>query len=553
MAEIFCHKSYYWRAEGCDMWVENVVERKCQGLRRTKIVIISSMFAAMVLTTPMNFGFAAEKQPVSPVEPQVRMITMIMEEPNFSDNGAYHELEEGLYTKPLMKNNAVLAPLKDIMETIGGNFEWSEKENKIILELNNNKVTLFVGQKKAIVNGKDKVSEIAPEIIEGRLFLPVKFAMENLGCLYRWDNKRMMVYVIANVTPKGDNLPLERGGKFTIANMVDQPKEWYGTAQAQKVADVILGYQNSDGGWIKLAPNVNVTKPIVGVGELNAGTRKSTIDNDSTSMQIRLLGRVYSETKIEKYRTGFYKGLDYLLNGQLENGGWQQFFPVATGYQKLITINDDAIANVLDLMRDIENREEGLAFVDEKHIAQGKAAYNKGLKMLLNTQIIVNGKKTAWCQQYAPDTLEPVMGRSFELASLSSQESTKVVRFLMSIDNPSPEVIDAVQSTVSWLDSVKINGIKVQEKKDPTTDSGLDRIIVNDPNASPLWTRFYEIESNKPLFANRDSSKKYSYWEVTTERRTKYNWFSKEPLKLLTEEYPIWQKKWAPENNVLGK
>lgn len=197
--------------------------------------------------------------------------------------------------------------------------------------------------------------------------------------------------------------------------MVDQPKEWYGTAQAQNVADVILGYQNSDGGWIKLAPNVNVTKPIVGVGELNAGTRKSTIDNDSTSMQIRLLGKVYSETKIEKYRSGFYKGLDYLLNGQLENGGWQQFFPVATGYQKLITINDDAIANVLDLMRDIENREEGLAFVDEKHIAQGKIAYNKGLNMLLNTQIVVNGTKTAWCQQYTPDTLEPVIGDHLNL------------------------------------------------------------------------------------------------------------------------------------------
>jgi PelA/Pel-15E family pectate lyase len=93
----------------------------------------------------------------------------------------------------------------------------------------------------------------------------------------------------------------------------------------------------------------------------------------------------------------------------------------------------------------------------------------------------------------------------------------------------------------------------VQEKKDPTTDSGLDRTIVNDPKATGLWTRFYEIESNKPLFANRDSSKKYSYWEVSTERRTKYNWFSKEPLKLLTEDYPKWQKKWAPENNVLLK
>lgn len=516
-------------------------------------MIITSVFAAMVLSTPMRFGFTAEKSPVLPLEPQVRMITMIMEEPNFADNGAYHELEDGLYTKPLTKNNVVLAPLKDIMETLGGKFEWAEKKNKIVLELNNNKVTLFVGENKVIVNGKDKVSEVAPEIIEGRLFLPVKFVMENLGCLYRWDAKRTMVYVIANITPKGDSIPLERGGKLTIATMENQPKEWYGTAEGQQVADVLLGYQNSDGGWIKMAPNVNVTKPILGVGELNAGTRKSTIDNDTTSSQIRVLGKVYSETKIEKYRVAFYKGLDYLLNGQLENGGWQQFFPIATGYQKLVTINDDAIANVLDLMRDIENKEEGLAFVDEKHLDQCKIAYTKGLNMLLNTQIIVNGTKTVWCQQYTPDTLQPAMGRSYELAAFSSQESSKVVRFLMSINNPNPEVIDAVQSAVLWLDSVKIKGIKLQEKKDPTTDSGLDRSIVNDSKAAPTWTRFYEIETNKPLFAGRDSSKKYSYWEVSTERRTKYNWFSKEPLKVLTEEYPVWQKKWASDNNVLEK
>lgn len=522
-------------------------------MRKLKTAVISGVFAAMILTPSMNLAIAAEKGQAPQMEPQVRMITMIMEEPNFADNGAYHELEEGLYTKPLLKNNVVLAPLKDIMETIGGDFVYAEKENKITLELNNNKVVLLVGTNNAIVNGKTKVSETAPAIIDGRLFLPVKFTMENLGCLYRWDAKRSMVYVIANVAPKADNLPLERGGKLTIATMLNQPKEWYKTTEAQQVSDVILGYQNSDGGWIKLAPNVNVTKPILGVGELNAGTRKSTIDNDTTSTQIRLLGKVYSETNIEKYKIGFYKGLDYLLNGQLENGGWQQFFPVATGYQKLITINDDAIANVLELMHDIETKQDGLAFVDEQHLLKSKAAYEKGLNMLLNAQIVVDGKKTVWCQQYTPDTLSPTMGRSFELASFSSTESAKVVKFLMSIDNPSAEVIDAVQSAVAWLDSTKISGIKLQEKKDSTTDSGLDRIVLNDPKAAPIWTRFYEIGTNKPLFANRDSIKKYNYWEVTAERRTKYNWFSKEPLKLLTEDYPAWQRKWAPENNVLAK
>lgn len=501
----------------------------------------------LLSTTPLP-SQAGKEQPAKVKQE----ITIIMGDPNFAVNGAYHDLEDGLLTRPVMENNIFLAPLADIIGTIGGTYNWSKTTQRITIELNDNTVELVVNQTKAKVNGKDTVCEIAPQVKDGSLFLPARFVMENLGFTVTWEPKRTRLVMEGSVPVRKDNAPLAKGGPVTIATMLNQPKEWYHSTEAQKVADNILGYQNSDGGWIKLQPDVNITQPIMGVGDLNAGKRKSTIDNDSTNMQIRFLGKLYTTTKAEKYLNGFNKGLDYLLNGQYENGGWSQFFPEGTGYQRNITINDNAMANVLDLLRDVINKDDGLDFVDAARIIRCKTAYQKGIDMLLKTQIVVNGKKTAWCQQYDETTLDPTIGRSYELPSISSQESAKVVRFLMSIDKPTPEIIDAIQSAVAWLDSAKISGIKVFTHKDPTLEFGSDRIVVNDPKAPLIWARFYDIDTNKPLFSSRDSQKRSEFWQVSYERRNKYNWYVSEPLELLTKAYPVWQEKWAPTHNVLN-
>ena len=67
------------------------------------------------------------------------------------------------------------------------------------------------------------------------------------------------------------------------------------------------------------------------------------------------------------------------------------------------------------------------------------------------------------------------------------------------------------------------------------------------PLAPPIWTRYYELKTHRPLFCNRDSKLVYSLAEVDRERRDGYGWYTYEPQKVL-DKYAAWKKKWA-ENN----
>ena len=138
----------------------------------------------------------------------------------------------------------------------------------------------------------------------------------------------------------------------------------------------------------------------------------------------------------------------------------------------------------------------------------------------------------------------PRPARTFELASLSGAETVGIVRLLMSLDKPSPEVMRAVDAAVAWLGSVKIRGIKVVDEPAPGTPKGRDRKVVNDPGARPMWARFYEIGTNKPIFCGRDGVKKYALAEIEYERRNGYAWLGYWPESLLAA-YPEWKRKHA--------
>jgi len=70
-----------------------------------------------------------------------------------------------------------------------------------------------------------------------------------------------------------------------------------------------------------------------------------------------------------------------------------------------------------------------------------------------------------------------------------------------------------------------------------------DRRIVADPNAEPLWARFYELASNRPIFLDRDSMVRYSLAEIGQERRGGYAWYGNWADELLAKDYPEWRSK----------
>jgi PelA/Pel-15E family pectate lyase len=312
----------------------------------------------------------------------------------------------------------------------------------------------------------------------------------------------------------------EAVGTIAWADAQNKPDEWYASAEALRIADNVILYQRSSGGWPK---NIDMAKPLGDSGRtgLLRDQKKtdSTIDNGATYTQLSFLARVFTAQHQERHRESFLKGFDYLLKAQYPNGGWPQFYPNLSGYYKHITFNDDAMIGVMTLLRDVADAKSVYAFVDETRRANAAVAVEKGIACILKTQVIVNGKRTVWCAQHDEVTLAPAPARKYEVVSLSGGESVGIVRFLMSIKGPSPAIIDAIESAVAWFEQSQIKGI----------DS--------------TWARFYEIGTNRPIFVGRDGVVKYSVAEIEDERRTGYNWYVDAPAKLLQKDYPAWKQK----------
>lgn len=314
------------------------------------------------------------------------------------------------------------------------------------------------------------------------------------------------------------------------------------------VADNMLLYQRSVGGWPKHIgeAKIDYTKPLSAgekAGVLDDKFRNdATIDNNATSKEIRYLINAYHKTGNKEYLDAATNGVRYLLRMQYPNGGFPQFYPDTSLYRSEITYNDDAMVNALNILWDVAHQTNGFEVMDAASAKAAEKAVAKGIDCMLNTQVKVKGKLTAWCAQYDNKTMQPAKARAFELVSLSGEESVGIVAFLMKVEKPSSSIQNAINSAVQWLQASRIDGFKYVDVKDASLPKGYDRVLLPDAS-SVVWARFYDIDTNRPFFCGRDGVKKWNVADIEYERRTGYAWYGTWPKELLEKKYPEWKKK----------
>lgn len=322
------------------------------------------------------------------------------------------------------------------------------------------------------------------------------------------------------------------------------PAEWYGTDEARQIAEQVLLYQRASGGWPK---NLEMHRPLT--DEVRAALARtddrnspyeSTLDNSATTTEMKFLARVYNATKEERYRKAFERGLAYMLEAQYDNGGWPQFYPLKEGYYTHITFNDNAMSNILHMLRAIYEGDPLYAFVATPQVkAEARASFDKAIDCILACQIVVDGKRTVWCAQHDEVTLAPAKARAYELPSFSGGESAGLVMLLMELENPSAEVIAAIDGAVEWLAAHKVEGLRMQTR---LPDGTPDRHVVPDPTAPTMWARFYDLETGKPIFVGRDGIKRATLAEIEYERRNGYGYYVTDPQRAL-DAYPKWKER----------
>jgi len=272
--------------------------------------------------------------------------------------------------------------------------------------------------------------------------------------------------------------------------------------QALKVAENIIAWQTDSGGWNK---NIDFSRVMYQPGQPKGeraknGQEAGTFDNNASIYEMKFLAMMYATHNIDSYKDAVIKGIDWMLDAQYPSGGWPQYYPLVGGYHDNVTFNDGAMMNVLKYIQEILRYKGLYTFLGEERFARLEAALEKGIDYILKSQIKVNGYLTAWCQQHDPFTYEPVMGRSYEHPSIVSAESVPIVEFLMALPDPSEEVRRAIVGAVEWFEISQL------------------------PNGQ--WARFYDIQSNVPIFSGRDGIIRYDVKDIELERQQGYSWFN---------------------------
>jgi PelA/Pel-15E family pectate lyase len=329
------------------------------------------------------------------------------------------------------------------------------------------------------------------------------------------------------VPAKGRSLPLS------------QPAAFWSTPEAARMADNLVSFQTPAGGWNKNTDQTTAPRRPGERSGYEAGY-VGTIDNDATVSQLRFLAKVLAAqpnaTAAPALRSSFDRGLDYLLAAQYPHGGWPQVYPLEGSYHDAVTFNDGAIVNVLSLLRAVAAGAGDYAFTSADHRARAAAAFARGLDCILASQITVAGRRTVWCQQVDILTLAPVGARNYEMPAQSAGESAGLILFLLTLPEPSPAVVAAVHAAATWFQKTPLRDVVFKPAPD-----GTGRKLLPSPGAGPLWPRYSEIGSDRPLFGDRDLTIHDDVNEISLERRNGYGWFGDAPKRVL-DHYRKWSK-----------
>ena len=142
--------------------------------------------------------------------------------------------------------------------------------------------------------------------------------------------------------------------------------EWYGSDEAQEIAETVIAVQKTNGGWMK---NDQLHKLSSSEYQrlLNEKSGRSCLDNVATTQEMRYLARVWNATGNDTYRQAFLRGLQMIRTARKGCGGWSQYWPLSNdnGYQDYITFNDDLMVNVMKILRDIYNNQGDFADITD--------------------------------------------------------------------------------------------------------------------------------------------------------------------------------------------
>ena len=134
----------------------------------TKKILVITLFVCFILFAQLKSVYAADI-------------------PIFVDNvPAYSEVS------PFYQNDTLLVPARLVSEELGATVDWQAEQ--ISISSDDCNIVLYVGQNQADVNGTSQKLTVPLQIVQGRLFVPLRFIGENLGARVLYRDGKIFLY-----------------------------------------------------------------------------------------------------------------------------------------------------------------------------------------------------------------------------------------------------------------------------------------------------------------------------------------------------------------------
>lgn len=94
---------------------------------------------------------------------------------------------------PAWKNGRIMLPFRTLLENLGANVTWDPVRANVTAVLGKHRLVLKIGNDRAVVDGREERLDAAPFIEGERTLVPVRFVAESLGLSVHWNEKARSV------------------------------------------------------------------------------------------------------------------------------------------------------------------------------------------------------------------------------------------------------------------------------------------------------------------------------------------------------------------------
>lgn len=93
----------------------------------------------------------------------------------------------------IIKDGRVFVPIRFIAEELHAQVHWDSAQQKVTIDQNQNKITLWIGSHLYRLNEVKRTVDVTPFIHQNRALVPLRFVSEALGLQVHWDPARKVV------------------------------------------------------------------------------------------------------------------------------------------------------------------------------------------------------------------------------------------------------------------------------------------------------------------------------------------------------------------------